>query len=213
MKQKEFNYKIVGEKSLKSWDGKTYDYYIEKSETFGKSHPSLAEFVKKNHYLKTIPRGNKVIYSLYYLGELCGVAAFSYPTGVKVISKYGQVLELKRFVLRNDLPKNSESFFLSICLNDIKKTYTKVKLKGVISYADPSKGHEGTIYKAANFNFIGKQSSQTMGLVFKGEIFRSNLLYQDTKTGYKLRRLKEQGRAKFVTMPKKNIYLYNFGGK
>ena len=60
--------------------------------------------------------------------------------------------EIKRLALSDDLPKNSESRVIAIALRLLKK-YREVK--GVITYADSAVGHEGTIYKASNFYYLG----------------------------------------------------------
>jgi len=197
----------VGFKTLKGWDEKLYEFYIEKTKSFTSSHPSLKQFVLDNHYLKSLPRGTQALYSFYYQGELCGVAAFGYPTGTYTIRKYGNVLELKRFVLNNDLPKNSESFLLSTCIQHLKKTQ---RIVGVISYADPSHGHEGVIYKATNFDIIGTQPYPTMGLLYRGKVYRGDILSKHTKPAMILKRAKKEGKTKFIRLPKKNVYLYNF---
>lgn len=88
--------------------------------------------------------------------KLIGGAVFGDP---RHRDKYGgayKVLELRRFALIDEAPKNSESYFIAKCLWWLKK-HTVVER--VISYADPEQGHEGTIYRASGFKHIGMTSS------------------------------------------------------
>lgn len=61
--------------------------------------------------------------------------------------------ELRRMFLSDDLPKNSESRVLSVAFKIIKKLNPEVNW--IVSYSDPSRGHKGTIYRAAGFFFDG----------------------------------------------------------
>ncbi len=160
-------------------------------------------FIKENHYTKSVPRGCNQVFSLYENGELKGVASFGYPTGKNCIKKYGEgTVELKRVVLKNT-EKNTASWFIAKCIKQLTKNN-----KRVISYADPKQGHEGTIYKASNFSYIGKQKYKTPVFLYKGKKFHLRCVYQDTKTGEFLRDLKKKKLLKKVNNPKKHIFIY-----
>ena len=60
-------------------------------------------------------------------------------------------LELTRMFLF-DSPKNSESRALGLAEQWIKKNRTELRL---IAYSDTAQGHNGTIYKAANWKQTG----------------------------------------------------------
>ena len=49
--------------------------------------------------------------------------------------------------------KNSESRVIAFCIRWIKDNLPEVRR--IISYADPSHGHSGGIYLAANFRYVG----------------------------------------------------------
>lgn len=170
--------------------------------------PVLGEFVKKHHYLKSLSRGNKHCFAMYYNDKLVGVAAFGIPVGKNVNKKYGNVLELKRMVLNRKI-KNGCSFFLGHCLRWLK---TNTQYTGVISYADPEQGHQGIIYKASNFKYIGKQSFRTPFISYQGKKIYARNLYNGSKRGNFLlnKKRKNNESVKIQYAKPKLIFMYNF---
>lgn len=116
-------------------------------------YTSYNDFLKNNHYLSTHP-GASVYYGLFYNAVLVGVASYGKPSGPTVAENLvGKtmkefVLELKRFALKDNKP-NEGSYFLSRTLKLLPSKHF------VITYADPSQGHEGGLYKACNFIYLG----------------------------------------------------------
>ena len=81
-----------------------------------------------------------------------GAAVFGRPATKQTIDKYSEngkfrLVELRRFCLVDDTPRNSESKVLAIMLRLLKKH----GVERVLSYADPNYGHVGTPYKATGF--------------------------------------------------------------
>jgi len=81
----------------------------------------------KNHYRKTIPVLNKVFLGGFINGELKAVMTLGWGTRPKeTIKKIFPNLDVKdyyeigRMALDNDLPKNSESIFISKCIKYIR---------------------------------------------------------------------------------------------
>ncbi len=62
-------------------------------------------------------------------------------------------LEIQRMVILDCTDRNAESRVLGYILRDLRRRYADVKR--VIAYADPARGHTGTIYKAAGFRSLG----------------------------------------------------------
>lgn len=116
-------------------------------------------FVKKWHYTHGIHNG-PVCYGMIKNDELVGVCAFANPSGEKVCENvFGaehkrRVTELHRLVLLDEMPKNSESWFIAQSLKQLKKD--KPHLWAVLSFADSTMNHYGTIYKACNAIYTGK---------------------------------------------------------
>lgn len=61
-------------------------------------------------------------------------------------------LTLTRLWISDDLPRNSESRILGILLRALK---LGTSIKFILSYADPSQGHVGTIYQASGWLYTG----------------------------------------------------------
>lgn len=64
-----------------------------------------------------------------------------------------RVLALTRFVLDEDVPKNGASFLLSRSVRLIRQSRDWDVL---VTYADEWQGHLGTMYRAANWEYVGK---------------------------------------------------------
>lgn len=105
------------------------------------------------HYAGRIP-SISYAYGLYVGGELCGVVTYGKPpaapqrTGVCGKHFADRVLELNRLCLLYNR-KNEASQIVSRSLKMLPRPSI------VISYADPSEGHEGYIYQATNFIYCG----------------------------------------------------------
>lgn len=183
------------------------DFTIETLETTHRTQ--IGDFVKKYHYLKSLARGCRLSFVLRINGEIKGVAMFGIPTGSNVRNLHGNVLELKRFVL-NECPKNTCSWFMAKCITHIKRNTDYI---GIISYADPAQGHEGIIYKASNFSYLGKQNKNYCGYMFKvgRKYIHQRAAYQKgTSTYNKVMEAKKDGTLKKKRLKPKHIYLYNF---
>lgn len=133
--------------------------------------------------------------------EIVGGAVVGKPRHESV---YKNCVEIRRMACTEDAPKNSESYFLSKVIWFIKKNKIATS---VLSYADTSVGHKGTIYKAANFKLIG-QTAPSIHVFWKGKRYHPRSLTIERPYSYELRKAIETGEAiKEVGSPK-NIYVY-----
>jgi hypothetical protein len=105
-------------------------------------------FILDIHYAHRIP-SISYAYGLFRQDILVGICTFGTPfsDGIRKILP-NQVLELNRLVLKDNL-KNEASRLVAAALKLLPKN------KIIISFADPSQGHQGTVYKACNFNYYG----------------------------------------------------------
>jgi len=115
-------------------------------------------FVEEWHYSKNI-NGLRISYcfGLYDNEKLIGVSIFGSPAMNNQASKWNpnnpeKLLELRRLCCIDDTPKNTESYFIGSCLRWLKKN---TDIEVIISYADMTYNHKGTIYKASNFEHVG----------------------------------------------------------
>jgi hypothetical protein len=124
-------------------------------------HKDVREYVKANHYSRTCPSAISHSFSITANGKLRGAAQFAYTAGAQSTGSifkfpYGakeHSRELARLVLDDDLPRNSESRFVGWILRYLK---SHSGIKGLLSYADPERGHDGIIYRASNWLYTGR---------------------------------------------------------
>ena len=137
--------------------------------------------------------------------ELVGGAIFGKPAAYNVAKKYGAggLTELRRFVLTDECPRNSESKMIAFMLRDLKRE----GVKRVLSYADPAQGHAGTIYKALGFKYVGL-TAKRKHVMWKGKKYPDRNVHQ-TKFPFhlELRAALESGAAIRIEVPGKHIYL------
>ena len=106
--------------------------------------------IEHNHYLGYAPPGCKFCLGIYADSELVGVMIWGHP--IARLEDQGNTLELTRMFLF-DSPKNSESKALSLAEKWIKRNRIERRL---IAYSDTAQGHQGTIYRAANWQLIAE---------------------------------------------------------
>lgn len=168
----------------------------------------IKRFVETHHYSRsvfgvTVAQCFKVTFG----GTVTGGAIFGLPAGVGVKEKYagneGKLLELRRFVLHDDMPRNSESRVLAVMLRQLRREgYTHI-----LSYADPMHGHEGTIYKAAGFEYRGRTAARKH-IMWKGKKYPDRNVHQvNFPFHLELRAALETGEATRVHIDPKHIYV------
>jgi hypothetical protein len=176
----------------------------------------IRDFIETHHYSHNI-NGVKVTYcfKVEYEGKLVGAVLFgamSTTAWKKFSTKEKDVLELRRLVLLDEAGKNCESRVIGFCLRYIRKNDKSIKV--VVSYADPNHGHSGIIYKASNFEYLGK-SSPDKGYVDKetGKVYHSRALRTKYKGKYKpfvekLRKKKEEGLLQEISLQGKHCFIF-----
>jgi hypothetical protein len=129
--------------------------------------PSLIRhLIVNHHYLHTMPTACWRCFGVYAGAELKGAAVFTAGprNGYRVLHGAApqHVAVLARLWLADDLPKNAESRVIGILLRYAKRERL---WKLILSYADPGAGHEGVIYRATGWLYLGRgQPSRYLGL-------------------------------------------------
>ena len=126
------------------------------------------------HYLKSMPAGILACYGLFdesKLGSAVGGAVFCNGR----IQYDGIYIEFSRMFMYDFLPKNTESYFMGKCMKSLVKKFPTYK--GVVTWADRSRGHTGCIYLAANFVYDG-ESRKVKKFVGKNK----KVIYERTST-------------------------------
>lgn len=112
----------------------------------------------KWHYIGKWPGVCTLILALVMEEHAVGVIVFALPPR-ETAKRYGGVAwELARLWLMDDVPQNAETFLISRAVRYIKRYHKEVC--ALVSYADPSVGHSGVIYKAANWTADGRTDQE-----------------------------------------------------
>jgi len=166
------------------------------------SEKEAKRFVLQHHYSRSYPNGLRR-FGLFRRGKggrvLVGSAVFGAPVSAGVLAlpfpeltPYVESLECSRFVLIDECPANSESWFLARCFEML----LAAGIRGVVSFADPvprrnavgeviAAGHVGTIYQASNAIYTGRGTARTVKVLPDGTVLHG-------RSAQKVRR-QEQG--------------------
>lgn len=115
--------------------------------------------VKNYHYSRGGSNTAVYVHGLYSKAEgaLVGVAWWLPPTRVACESvnkeQWQRVLSLTRLVVLPEVPRNGCSFLLGKSIQMIRKDGRFISL---VTYADEYMHHTGAIYKATNWNHVGR---------------------------------------------------------
>ncbi|MFC1953992.1 DNA methyltransferase [Chloroflexota bacterium] len=156
-----------------------------------------------------MPGGTQFAFGVLRDGRLLGTLTFGAGphNAYKLVgyAKQDDCLTLTRLWLSDELPANSESRIIGVSLRAIKKN-TKVKF--VVSYADPSQGHLGTIYQATGWTYTGLSEAMPMFDLGDGRVRHSRSLSHAYGT-HSLKYFKDKGVAvKVVPQSRKHRYIY-----
>ena len=121
--------------------------------------------VMAHHYSRKIPSAIEMVGSLHLDGGLFGgdgpmmaAAFFSHPA-----ARWREpVIELSRLV------RGNQSVPLTLLLSRCMKALKQRGFDLIVSYADRAQGHEGTIYRAANWQYSGVRLRSNDGLIIDG---------------------------------------------
>jgi hypothetical protein len=137
------------------------------------SLPDVKDFVEHWHYSKSVKGlGGGTVYRVWrYVPittrllrranvmkvETVGAAIFGKPAMAQQHKKYSDnyqfnVTELRRFVMVDDAPRCAETYVLGEMLRRLRQQ----GVQRVLSYSDPSHGHNGVIYRGLGFQMLGK---------------------------------------------------------
>jgi len=135
------------------------------------------KIVIRHHYLHRRRTGGlQLSHGVFFDGVMSGVLVWASPTfhhfkGLIPPLHQKEVVELARFWLSDTMPYNSETATLKQGMKALKRdwlTHTGYRPAVVVSYSDAEVGHEGTIYKAANFRCWGFAKSARLADIDKG---------------------------------------------
>jgi len=119
------------------------------------SHEAAKYAVEHWHYSRTMPKSRNNNIGVWEDGQFIGAVIFGYSISPQIGKAFGleqtQLTELKRVALRGHITPVSR--IISISLMMLKKKNPGLRL--VVSFADSEQGHNGGIYQAGNWIYIG----------------------------------------------------------
>ena len=133
---------------------------------------------EKHHYLHSYPAGGLLNFGIFAGHALVGVVVFG--VGPYNVHHYftgacrGQVITLARFWLDDRCGRNSESRILRVICRLLRRWQDTAK--AIVAYSDPLAGHDGAIYRAAGFMYLGLSEAMPLYRLPDGTIHHSRSL-------------------------------------
>jgi len=125
------------------------------------------------HYLHRCRTGRQINYAVLIDGMVDGVITFAYPPGAFTLLglQPGEFIEFARLYLHQNIP-HTATCAIGKTLKRIKgdwiKLYPDAKVPSlVVSWSD-TEYHKGTVYKAANFQWLRESKGASRGGLTKG---------------------------------------------
>lgn len=106
------------------------------------------------HYLSKRPAITLLTLVALESSTPIGCVVYSAPPRETETRYGGKTWELARLYLLDSIPCNAETWLIGQSVRFIARHHPYVRF--LVSYADPSAGHAGTIYKAANWKSDGR---------------------------------------------------------
>ena len=118
----------------------------------------LIEGMIRTHYLHKWPGVVVLRLVMFCDNDPVGCIVYALPPR-ETAKRYGGVTwELARLWVADRIPRNVETWLIAQSVGYIKTYFPDVR--SLVSYADPSAGHAGTIYKAANWRDDGRTDQE-----------------------------------------------------
>ena len=184
---------------------------------------SIVGFIEKHHYSHNV----NGVQSIYHFGlfregnfglpTMIGAMMYAYPSMPSTAAKYNPInpnrcLELRRLVCVDDTPKNTESYFIGQTFKWLKE-YTDMEV--IVSFADTHYGHDGVIYKATNFEYLGETSKGQVLMVDGKEMHSRSMNQKKRPYSREIKRRYDSGDENifFKDRSPKKIYVYYLNKK
>ena len=184
---------------------------------------SIVSFIEKHHYSHNV----NGVQSIYHFGlfregnfglpTMIGAMMYAYPSMPSTAAKYNPInpnrcLELRRLVCVDDTLKNTESYFIGQTFKWLKE-YTDMEV--IVSFADTHYGHDGVIYKATNFEYLGETSKGQVLMVDGKEMHSRSMNQRKRPYSREIKRRYDSGDENifFKDRSPKKIYVYYLNKK
>jgi hypothetical protein len=160
------------------------------------------------HYSKRLPVGKSVKIGVWENNKYIGCVIFSLGNNRHIGDKFNlsmfEICELTRVALTTHITHVTRIISISIRL--LKKHSPNIK--AILSYADPEQGHEGGIYKAGNWIYLGESAPSTI-YVLDGKKYHSRVANpNNTQFGKKTKRPPGIEKAEKIKSKPKHKFIY-----
>lgn len=137
-----------------------------------KATPKAVRYACLNfHYARCVPSVSYGFNIFNNKDEWCGVVLFGFGANNNIGKAFnlyqGEVLELVRVALNGK--QETTSMAVGMCLRELHRIAPQLKL--IVSYADLDQNHNGIIYQATNWIYLGvmMQDSEDSSWIIKGK--------------------------------------------
>lgn len=135
------------------------DFKKEEWDVRAVPHTVCQDLVRRHHYARG--GSNTAVYCHGLVRRedpehVVGIAWWLPPTRVaaeSVSEDWTKVLSLTRMVIEPDTPKNAATFLLGRSVRLIRQD---ARFHTLVTYADEWAGHTGGVYRAANWEYVGR---------------------------------------------------------
>jgi len=167
------------------------------------THAEAKLFVECWHYSKRIPTGKNISFGVRHDGSLYAVIVYGIGVNPYQASFLGvdKVMEIKRMCRREPKEDYPLSRFIALTTKMLKKMYA---FNAIVAFADPEHGHEGTVYKAAGYEYRGTTNAEFHLVEEDGTIRHRRFAFRMARrNGITVREAREQLNVKRIrTAPK-----------
>lgn len=165
-------------------------------------------FCESYHYTKSMPNSTKLILGFFYKNRIVGLISFGKGANKSLISGVAtgnySGMELTRLCAVPAMKRNFESFMIGRSFSYLRDN---MPVDILVTFADPSEGHVGTIYQASNWIYCGKTQKSYKYLMQDGNIVHKSKLRKGDKFETEKEKAESLGAIKLV-IDGKHRYVY-----
>jgi hypothetical protein len=146
-------------------------------------------FLELYHYTGVLPTGRNICFGWFVTGELYAVAAYGHGinqvqhsylarvTGKPVTRR--NLIELRRLARAEPARDGQQlSQFIAVCHRLLRRDHG---IRFVVSFSDPAHRHNGGIYRASNFEHLGKTAAEPHVIDQRGRLRSRRMPYHHAK--------------------------------
>jgi len=170
---------------------------------------TVRPLIERNHYTHSTPAAASRAFGVYLGRRLEGAAVLTPGARnahrILVAAEPEDVITLSRLWLSDRLPKNAESRVLGVVIRTLRR---EGRHKALVTFADPAVGHDGTIYRAAGFRYLGRTEPEST-LIIDGrerhprsawDDYGSNNIGHLRRTGVRVFRVRTEPKHRYVAV-------------